>query len=158
MDQVNWLRPHERRAWLALAGMVLKLPAALDEQLQTDSGLSFIEYMVLAMLGEQENRTLRMTDLAAVTNVSPSRLSHIASRLENQGLLNRSRHEHDARQINATLTDSGWRVLEEAAPGHVTHVRRLVVDVLTETQLGQLSDIGHAVMLEVDPNWAPPSP
>ena len=56
-----WLTPDERAAWLALAGMVVRLPAALDAQLQRDAGLSFYEYMVMAMLSEQPDWTLRMT-------------------------------------------------------------------------------------------------
>ena len=74
---------------MALAAVMIKLPAALDAQLQRDSGLSFFEYMVLAMLSERPQRTMRMSELAGLTNASLSRLSHVASRLEQQRYLRR---------------------------------------------------------------------
>jgi DNA-binding MarR family transcriptional regulator len=157
VSDVRWLDDDERRAWLALAGMVFKLPGALDAQLQEDSNLSFIEYMVLAMLGERHNRTMRMSDLAAMTNVSASRLSHTARRLESHGYITRCRDDRNARQINATLTDLGMKTVSVAAPGHVEWVRRLVIDALSPEQLGQLAEIGQAVMERVDPGWQPPA-
>ena len=36
----------------------------------------------------------------------------------------------DGRFTNAILTDQGFQTLAEAAPGHVAHVRSLVIDVL----------------------------
>ena len=85
-DAPRWLDADERLTWLVLVSLLQTLPGALDAQLQRDSGLSFFEYMVLAMLSEQEDRTLRMSRLAAVTNGSMSRLSHVAAKLERRGL------------------------------------------------------------------------
>src|SRR6478672_3011710 len=85
----RWLSPEERAAWLSLVGVMVKLPAALDAQLQRDSGLSYFEYMVLAMLSEQRDRLMRMSELAAAINASLSRLSHIAKRLEGPGFITR---------------------------------------------------------------------
>jgi DNA-binding MarR family transcriptional regulator len=154
--QVRWLDHDERAAWLALSGLVMKLPGALDAQLQEDAGLSFFEYMVLAMLSEQSDRSIRMSDLAAMTNSSPSRLSHVARRLEDGGYLERSRDCSDARSINAVLTDAGYAKVVQSAPGHVEHVRKMVIDALTPRQLGELQTIGRKIMAEVDPGWCPP--
>ena len=85
----RWLSPEERATWLSLVGVMVKLPAALDAQLQRDSGLSYFEYMVLAMLSEQPDRMMRMSELAAAINASLSRLSHLAKRLEGQGFITR---------------------------------------------------------------------
>lgn len=153
---VQWLNPEERAAWLALGGMLMKLPNALDAQLHRDANLTFFEYMVLAMLSEQDDRTLRMSELATATNASPSRLSHVARRLEAQGFLTRARDYDDARSINATLTDEGWDKVVEAAPGHVQRVRELVIDNLTKAQLRDLRSIGARVMPHLDPDWCPP--
>ena len=35
-EEVRWLDDDEREAWLALVGMVVRLPAALDAQLRRD--------------------------------------------------------------------------------------------------------------------------
>ena len=48
--------------------MLIELPTALDAQLQRDAGISHFEYQVLAMLSMAPDRTLRMTELAAVAN------------------------------------------------------------------------------------------
>jgi len=142
----RWLEPDERATWLALAGVLEMLPGTLDGQLQRDAGLTFFEYMVLAMLSEQPDRTLRMSRLAAVTNGSLSRLSHVASRLEKQGYLRRVASAQDRRATDAVLTDDGWDKVVAAAPGHVDAVRQNVIDVLSAEQLAQLTAIGEAIV------------
>jgi hypothetical protein len=47
---VQWLSPDEQAAWRALAAMIVKLPSALDAQLEADEDLSFFEYMIMAVL------------------------------------------------------------------------------------------------------------
>src|SRR6478752_3446145 len=116
----RWLSPDERTAWLSLVGVMVKLPAALDAQLQRDSGLSYFEYLVLAMLSEQPNRLMRMSELAAAINASLSRLSHIAKRLEGPGFITRQPDPVDGRYTNAVLTDAGMAAVVASAPGHVT--------------------------------------
>ena len=74
---------------MSLARLMVKLPYALDSQLQRDSGLNYFEYMVLAALSDQPDHRMRMSDLAAFANGSVSRLSHVARRLEAQGLVRR---------------------------------------------------------------------
>ena len=77
----RWLDEDELQAWLKLAGVMLKLSPALDSQLQRDSDLTHFDYLCLAMLSETEGRTLPMSELAARTNASLSRLSHVVSKL-----------------------------------------------------------------------------
>ncbi|WP_433710247.1 MarR family winged helix-turn-helix transcriptional regulator [Nocardia sp. CA-084685] len=60
--------------------------------------------------------------------------------MEKAGLVRRGTVPGDSRGVTATLTDKGRRTLEEAAPGHVTLVRDLLIDVLTPTQLTDLAD------------------
>jgi DNA-binding MarR family transcriptional regulator len=149
-SQTPWLNGDERSTWLALAAVMIKLPAALDAQLQRDSGLSFFEYMVLAMLSERSDRTMRMSELAGLTNASLSRLSHVASRLEKQEYLRREPCPEDRRAINAVLTDEGMAKVVAAAPGHVAAVRELVFDALTVAQRAQLRSIGTRILTQVD--------
>ncbi|HET7277180.1 MAG TPA: MarR family transcriptional regulator [Dermatophilaceae bacterium] len=150
-DAPRWLDADERLTWLVLVSLLQTLPGALDAQLQRDSGLSFFEYMVLAMLSEQEDRTLRMSRLAAVTNGSMSRLSHVAAKLERRGLLRREPCPGDGRAINAVLTDAGWETVVAAAPRHVNRVRELVLDPLTRTQQVQLRAVGSRILDAVSP-------
>lgn len=146
-----WLSADERQAWLAVAALMMKLPTALDTQLMQDAGLSFFEYMVMAILSEQDDRTLQMSEIAAGVSASLSRLSHTAKRLEQQGFLTRARTAGPGRRTVATLTPAGYRKVVEAAPGHVARVRDLVIDAVTPEQLAVLREVGTAVLHRIDP-------
>lgn len=147
----EWLDDDELAAWVRLVAVVELLPGVLDAQLRRDSGLSHFEYFVLAMLSEAPRRTLRMTTLAERTNATLSRLSHVLSRLEDRGLVERSRCPSDGRATNAHLTAAGWEALEAAAPGHVATVRHHIIDALSPEQLAQLGQIAEALLPRLDP-------
>lgn len=127
------------------------LPATLDAQLERDAGLKFFEYHVLSMLSEVPDRTLRMSRLAQLTSASLSRLSNVVKRLEADGLLRRENDPDDRRATRAVLTDAGMAAVERAAPGHVTTVRELVVDVLDPAQLEQLHTAYQRILSRLDP-------
>jgi DNA-binding MarR family transcriptional regulator len=150
----RWLDDDELAAWVRLVGVVELLPGVLDSQLRRDAGLSHFEYYVLAMLSESPQRTLRMTALAARTNATLPRLSHVVRRLEDRGLVERSACPQDARATNASLTDEGWRTLRATAPGHVATVREHVIDALTPEQVEQLGGIAEAILGRLDPDGA----
>jgi DNA-binding MarR family transcriptional regulator len=149
--EVCWLDPDERAAWMTFAALMFKLPAALDFQLQRDSGLSHFEYLVLAGLSEAPGRMRRMSDLALFANGSLSRLSHVVKRLERRGWVQRRPSEEDGRITVAAITEAGFEQLVAAAPGHVTAVREYVIDTLTPAQLRQLREIGEQILVSVDP-------
>ena len=75
--ETKWLTPEELAAWVRAAALVELLPGVLDSQLRRDADLTHFEYYVLAMLSEAPKRTLRMTALAARTNSTLPRLSHV---------------------------------------------------------------------------------
>jgi len=156
-DDVQWLSPDERAAWLAVAAVMIKLPAALDNQLQADEGLSFFEYMVMAMLSEQEDRRLQMSELAAAASASLSRLSHAVKRLEGQGYLRRERLPGAGRRTCAELTDTGYAKVVQAAPGHVRRVRELLIDAVAPEQLSVLRAVGEIVVERADPQRTCPT-
>ena len=147
----TWLTDRERAAWVRLAAVLELLPGVLDTQLRRDSGLTHFDYYTLAMLSEAEGRTLRMTELAAQTNATLPRLSHVVRRLEDRGLVARVPCPEDARATNATLTNAGWGAVQAAAPGHVAAVRGAVVDALTDAQIDQLTTITTAILERLDP-------
>jgi DNA-binding MarR family transcriptional regulator len=149
-DEPRWLDEDERDVWLALVGVMIRVPAELDRQLQRDSDMSHFEYQVLAGLSDAPERTLRMSHLAQFTEGSLPRLSQVVGRLERRGWVARRPDPTDGRYTLATLTDDGFAELERAAPGHVEAVRRLVFDPLTPTQRTQLSGIGRAILDGLD--------
>ena len=142
----RWLDEDEQRAWLRLAGVMLKLSPALDSQLQRDSDLTHFDYLCLAMLSQSEDHTLRMSDLASRVNSSLSRLSHVVSKLEKRGWVVRTPSPHSRRVTLVGLTEEGWQVLVKAAPGHVETVRALVFDGLGPEDVAALERVaGHIV-------------
>ena len=82
----RWLDDEEAAAWVRLAGILELLPGVLDSQLRRDAELTHFEYYALAMLSESPEHTLRMTSLAAQTNSTLPRLSHVVRRLEDHPL------------------------------------------------------------------------
>jgi DNA-binding MarR family transcriptional regulator len=145
-DEDRWLERGELEAWLAYVAASTLLESALDRQLQRDSGIPHAYYQILAMLSEVPGRTLRMSDLASITQSSQSRLSHAVSRLERNGWVQRTTCPADRRSTLARLTDEGLAALEAAAPGHVRTVRTHLFDRLTCEQVGQLRDICRSVL------------
>lgn len=150
-DPPRWLTRQELAAWVRLTAVLELLPGVLDSQLRRDAGLTHFEYYVLAMLSEAPERTLRMTALAAQTNATLPRLSHVVRRLEQRDLVERFPCPEDGRATNAHLTDAGWRTVQDTAPGHVATVRRHVVDVLSPEQVEQLATITDAILERLDP-------
>jgi DNA-binding MarR family transcriptional regulator len=147
---VKWLTAPELASWLSVVRLMTWLPWSIDQQLQRDSKLRMVEYQVLAMLSESPERTMRMSSLAEVTNASLSRLSHLVERLEKRGFVRREPDSADGRFTNAILTEQGFRALVEAAPGHLEHVRSLVVDVLSPEQLRRLGRDAARIMSRID--------
>jgi DNA-binding MarR family transcriptional regulator len=146
-----WLDQRELRAWVRLRAMLELLPGVLDAQLRRDADLTEFEYYLLAVLSEARDRTLRMTELARMTNATLPRLSHVVTRLERRGLVSRFPCPDDARVTNARLTGDGQAKVEQAAPGHVENVRDHVIDALSGEQIGQLAEIGDAILSRLDP-------
>lgn len=152
MTDVRWLNETEIETWLKFRAVVELYPGLLDSQLRRDSGLTHMEYQVLAMLSEQPNFTLRMTGLASRSNSSLTRMSHVVTRLEGRGIVARSACRDDGRATNVTLTDEGHALLVAAAPGHVTQVRESFLDALSPEQLQQLDTISDAILDRIDPD------
>ncbi|MFI5937591.1 MarR family winged helix-turn-helix transcriptional regulator [Actinoplanes sp. NPDC051494] len=152
MQETKWLDDDERAAWMALASLIFKLPAALDAQLLRDNHLTLFDYFVLSALSMHPERAMRMSELAVFVSGSLSRLSNVAKRLEQRGVLRREPDPENARYTRAVLTDAGWELVVAAAPGHVAAVRRYVIDGLSEPQVEMLRQVGCQVARRVEEN------
>lgn len=148
----RWLDEDEQRTWRNFLATSELLYGALDRQLQRDAGITHASYIVLAMLSEAPDRSLRMSDLAVRANSSPSRLSHAVARLEARGWVRREPAPKDGRGTVAVLTDAGWQMLAETAPGHVAAVREHLFDQLAPEQVRALGDVCATVLDALDPN------
>lgn len=151
MSEPQWLDDDEQRAWRALAAVMMRLPGALEQQLQRDEGISHFEYWVLALLSEADERRLRLSDLAHQANASLSRLSHVVTRLERHGWVERMPSPDDARANLALLTDAGWDKVVASAPGHVARVRQVIFDGLERDDVAQLERLCNLIVAQINP-------
>jgi DNA-binding MarR family transcriptional regulator len=147
---VSWLTAEEVDSWLAVVRLMTWLPWSIDQQLRRDSDLAMVEYQVLAMLSRGPGRARRMSVLAEAVNASLSHLSRIVNRLEHRGLVRREPDPTDGRFTNAILTDQGFQTIADAAPGHVAHVRSIVIDVLSSEQLRRLGRDADRILSRID--------
>jgi DNA-binding MarR family transcriptional regulator len=147
----------EEAAWRAIAQVMHRLRWALECQLERDADLSFIEYHTLARLSEGPNHTLRMSELAGLTNQSLSRLSHLVKRLESRGLLRRETDPADGRFTNAILTGEGYARLVASAPAHAETVRALVIDAFSAAELQQLREASERILARIEATPIPRS-
>jgi DNA-binding MarR family transcriptional regulator len=151
--EVRWLTPKERRAWLSIVATHMQLMPALEADLQREGPVSFFEYQVLAMLSENDG-PLPMSELAARTNSSLSRLSHVARKLEARAWIRRQSSPEDARVTLAEMTDRGMDEVVRIAPHHVASVRACLLDVLDDEDLEDIGRIGAKILGHLDPgHW-----
>jgi DNA-binding MarR family transcriptional regulator len=135
---VKWLSEDEQTVWRRLLGVQQLLEERLDQELREAHGLTLAEYGVLVHLSEAGPDGLRMSDLAERLLLSRSGLTRRFDGLVRAGLVERRSCPADGRGAMALLTRRGADRLAEAAPTHITGVRRYLIDPL-EGRLGALS-------------------
>ena len=137
-DEVRWLDDAQQIAWRRFLDGTSRFYEALDRAHDAVLPVGLGEYHLLVQLSEAPDNTLRMSALADFLALSRSRLTHTVDRMEARGLVERRPVPGDRRGVNCVMTPAGRALLVEAAPGHVTAVRRLLVDVLETDELEML--------------------
>lgn len=145
MANVRWLSDEEQRVWREYLSATIMLREHIDRQLQRDANMPQTYYEILVVLSEAPGRRLRMSELAQAARSSRSKLSHAVNRMERAGWISRDGCDSDRRGSWAGLTDLGYCVLADAAPGHVTTVREALFDALSPEQVRRLGEICAAV-------------
>lgn len=133
----RWLTEAEQCAWRTHLEVSRMLMHQLERDIQP-FGLTMNDYEILVNLSESEDHRMRMSDLAAATLQSKSRLSHQITRMERAGLVRRENCDSDKRGLFAVLTPHGWDTMRKVAPHHVESVRRHFVDLLAPEDLAAL--------------------
>ncbi|MEM9204668.1 MAG: MarR family transcriptional regulator [Actinomycetota bacterium] len=150
-----WLTESQLRTWVSLIAFLEVLPAAIDAQLRADLDVNRFEYSLLAMLSEEADETLVMSDLASVSFGSLSRLSHAVGRLEKRGWVERREDARSGRRrTTVSLTAAGRRAVVEVAPKHAAHVRSVLIEPLTDDDVSALGTIARKLVAAADPTRA----
>ena len=136
-------------AWLNFIETQGDLMTALENDL-LGTGLSLGDYQVFVYLSRAVEQSMRMTDLAAQLQLSPSGLTRRLDRLVRAGWVERRTSSSDRRVMLAVLTDSGRDVLEQAAPIHLASVRDRIIDLLDGDELAAMADIFGKIRAGLD--------
>lgn len=156
MAATPWLDETEMDAWRAYVETFVDLGAALEADLAVH-GLTMGDYQVLVHLSESDDRSMRMCDLAALLQLSPSGLTRRLDGLVRGGLVERRTSSEDRRVMLAVLTDHGLRALKRAAPTHVRSVRHRVIDRVQRRDLAAMARIFQAVRTGLDEDRVRPA-
>ncbi len=133
------LDPVEAAAWRAMV-VFWRLGFPRLERTFHRVGLSHLDYGFLAVLSEQPGGAMPAGELADLAGISSSRLSHRLKRLEAAGDVVRHPDPHDRRGVLVAITDQGRDKIATVYTQHLTDVRRLVFDHLTDNQTRELRD------------------
>ncbi len=153
----RWLTAEEQRVWRRWMTLNAQLSATLQRELQDDAGLSTQDYEVLVHLTDNAEGRMRVTDLARLMQWERSRVSHHVPRMERRRLVQRVECAEDGRGAFVVITQQGRAAIEQAAPGHVNTVRRLVFDVLSPEEVDSFGAIIDKALAQLDNQPARPS-
>lgn len=148
-QDTRWLDAEQQKIWRDWLQAVARVDSYLDQDLRAH-GLDVAEYEILVCLSEAEGRRLRMSELAELVHQSRSRLTHAVARMEKSGWVERTSAAEDRRGVVAQLTPRGYALLEQAAPSHVSAVRRILVDVADPDDFRALGRVLHNVLAVED--------
>jgi DNA-binding MarR family transcriptional regulator len=146
-------------AYFALIEVVGLLRHAVEQQLREAGDLSYVQFQLLARLGDSPTGSHRMTDLADGVVYSRSGLTYQAGLLEKAGLVTRSPAPDDDRGITITITDAGRERLAQVFPGHVEVVSHMLFHPLSRAQVNALAELLAPVrdhMRSIPPRSAAP--
>ena len=146
----RWLTAEEQRVWRRWMTLNAQLSATLQRELQDDAGLSTQDYEVLVHLTDNPEGRMRVTDLARLMQWERSRVSHHVTRMERRRLVQRLECAEDGRGAFVVITPQGRVAIEQAAPGHVNAVRRLVFDALSPEEVDAFGTIIEKALAQLD--------
>jgi DNA-binding MarR family transcriptional regulator len=126
------------------------LTARVSEQFASH-GVSIVEFEVLLRLARSPQHQLRMTDLAAQTQLTTSGITRVVDRLERSGLVCRKACATDRRSSYAVITAKGQARMAEILPGHLELIERWFTGLLSPDALAQALDSLRVVRDAVRP-------
>lgn len=129
-DQSPPLDPAELSAYFALIEVSSLLRHTIEQQLREAGDLSYVQFQLLATLGDAEDGSRRMTELADGVVYSRSGLTYQVGLLERAGLVTRAPSAEDDRGVTVTVTGAGRDVLARVFPGHIEVLRELLLEPL----------------------------
>jgi DNA-binding MarR family transcriptional regulator len=122
-------------------GARANLMSELNASLVAQHGLTLNDYGALLLLSRAGEEGMRRIDLAHELQLSPSGITRLLERLEDQGLVGKGACKEDARVSYAVLTDAGLTKLKECAPGHIADIEERLGAVLDDAEMDTLAEL-----------------
>ncbi len=99
-------------------------------------GITFTQYLVMLALWEKDPQNI--SELAQVLVIEPNTVTPMIKRMELLGLVSRSRHSFDERQVQVTVTQKGLDLRADAIA-----IRRNLVERLgmPEDELAEIREV-----------------
>ena len=141
MSDPRSLDPTQLGAYFALIEVSSLLRHAVEQQLQDAGDLSYVQFQLLARLGDAPDGSRRMTELADGVVYSRSGLTYQAQTLEQRGLVTRAPSVDDERGTTVTITARGRDTLTGVFPGHIAVLNELLFAPLGAADVLGLADV-----------------
>ncbi len=129
----------EQEAWGGFLSTYACINRMIEEDLQSHSRLTHVEFEVLLRLSWETSHRLRIQDLAAQSILTRSGVSRVVERLEKAGLVIREEASEDRRGAYAVMTEAGMERFRNALQAHVVFVRENFLGLFNDEELKQMS-------------------
>jgi len=142
----------DSKAWRAFHKIGTSLLPHLGRQITNHSGISGAEYVVLVALSELTVSSVNLNRLANGLGWEISRMSHQVSRMDDAGLVKKTKNLEDSRCFDVSITTKGRRIAEAAIPLQSIEINHCFSEVLTRAQMKSLIEISEAISSHMKEN------
>jgi DNA-binding MarR family transcriptional regulator len=142
----------DSKAWRAFHKIGTSLLPHLGRQITNHSGISGAEYVVLVALSELTVPNVNLNRLANGLGWEISRMSHQISRMDDAGLVKKTKNLEDSRCFDVSITTKGRKIAEAAIPLQSIEINHCFSEVLTQAQMKALIEISEAISSHMKDN------
>jgi len=142
----------DSKAWRAFHKIGTSLLPHLGRQITNHSGISAAEYIVLIALSELTLPSVNLNRLAQGLGWEISRMSHQLSRMDEAGLVKKTKNLEDSRCFDVSITAKGRKIAEAAIPLQSKEINHCFSQVLTQAQMRSLIEISEAISTHMKEN------
>jgi len=142
----------DSKAWRAFHKIGTSLLPHLGRQISNHSGISGAEYTVLVALSELTVPNVNLNRLARGLGWEISRMSHQISRMEEGGLVKKTRSSTDSRCFDVSITAKGRKIAESAISLQSKEINHCFSEVLTQDQMQALIEISEVISKHMKDN------
>lgn len=103
------------RAAVEILRAASRVSRVIDAAL-SQAGLTLPQFNILMELASTPDASLPLYEVNARLISSPPNTSWLTTKMQQAGLVTKTRAHHDARVVELALTDDGWAALERAMP------------------------------------------